>query len=373
MENGLLVIGSPGETADTRYGAAHVLEYDGAQWNEVARLEASDFEPGMWFGGALSMQGDLVVVGAPNDDSSCVDPYGFACGSAYVFRSTGSEWIQETRLVNPLSESNRGFGSTVALAGDDILVSCGVQVFVFEQVGGEWVEQQTVTASNGAALNSAIAADGDVALAGGSSSEAGRSAGAAFVFRATGGLWAEEQKFLPDGSVAHAALGSAVAIAGVTAVAGVPFDDGAAVDAGAAYLYAFDGRNWVADTKLVAPDAEPGDQFGAAVALGAGLILVGAPQEDETDQDAGAVYVYAFDGADWAFETKITLSGDAPQAHFGAALALSEDVAVGHRGAGVRPGARHGIRLSPRPHRLDRGNATAHERERGWRPVRVRR
>jgi LPXTG-site transpeptidase (sortase) family protein len=136
-------------------------------------------------------------------------------------------------------------------------------------------------------------------------------------------------------------FGYAVAIDGNTAVIGARNADpdlggGALQDAGAAYVYTYNGKTWVLDATLTAKDAQPGDTFGVAVAISAGRILVGATGVDLQDpnhknqelQDAGAAYVFTRSGGSWLQQTKLTADDYAEEDSFGSAVAIYQNTAV---------------------------------------------
>ena len=51
-------------------GSAYIFVRSGTSWSQQAKLEASDAAAGDNFGGAVSISGNNVIVGAPfNDDS----------------------------------------------------------------------------------------------------------------------------------------------------------------------------------------------------------------------------------------------------------------------------------------------------------------
>jgi hypothetical protein len=103
-------------------------------------------------------------------------------------------------------------------------------------------------------------------------------------------------------------FGSSVAVDGDVMVVGAR-DDANSLDAGAAYIFRHDGTTWVEEVKLTDPSAAEKDRFGDAVAISGGVVLVGAPRDDDKDGDAGSVFVYRYDGASWAQEAKL-FTGD---------------------------------------------------------------
>ena len=87
----------------------------GATWSQQAKLTAADAEVGDSFSGSVALAGDTVLVGA-----SFAGPEN--AGSAYVFVRSGAAWGQQAKLVAGDAEEFDIFGSSVALAGDTIVV-----------------------------------------------------------------------------------------------------------------------------------------------------------------------------------------------------------------------------------------------------------
>ena len=120
-------------------------------------------------------------------------------------------------------------------------------------------------------------------------------------------------------------FGASVSALGARVAVGAPGHAGA----GAVFLFAFDGATWNPEATVIPNQAGPGDGFGAALALGQDVLVVGAIGDDRVQEDAGAVYVYrrAETGA-WRLEE--TLLPPAPARGFGHSLAIWGDtVAVG--------------------------------------------
>ncbi|MFN0058624.1 MAG: hypothetical protein ACKVX7_09235 [Planctomycetota bacterium] len=95
-------------------------------------------------------------------------------------------------------------------------------------------------------------------------------------------------------------------------------------------------------TKLRASDGAAFDEFGAAVAIDGGLIVIGAPKDDPMGSDSGAAYVFRFVGTEWQEEAKLVPSDGVQNDLFGAAVAVSGDVIVVGAYAGVSLGSLRG-------------------------------
>lgn len=177
-------------------------------------------------------------------------------------------------------------------------------------------------ASDGAAqdaFGSDVAISGEVAVVG---ALFHAPAGAAYVFRRSGGVWAEEIKLTPSGVVTSDRFGRCVAVDGNVIVVGAPEDDEEAPNAGAAYVFRFDGAVWVEEQKLTPFDGSIGMIFGTACTVSGDTLAV----SNNRFGTPNSVYVYAFDGVEWNFEQKLDAPAGAEQ--FGVDLDLSGDVLV---------------------------------------------
>ena len=94
-------------------------------------------------------------------------------------------------------------------------------------------------------------------------------------------------------------FGFAVDIDGNTALIGAALEDipgGGGFNAGAAYVFTFDGTSWIEIQKLTASDRAANNFFGSAVALDGTRALIGA---SAIGVIKGAVHVFDFDGTSW--------------------------------------------------------------------------
>lgn len=128
----------------------------------------------------------------------------------------------------------------------------------------------------------------------------------------------------PDDSATDDDVGQSVAMEGATVVVGAPGGDGVMADSGVAYLY--DARTEEMLARLLAPDGATLDRFGAAVAISNGLVLVGAPEENERGAGAGSAYL--FDAATGAPLSKVLASDGTTGDRFGTSVAMERSIAV---------------------------------------------
>ena len=283
-------------------GTAYVYVRSGTVWSEQAKLVSSDGASSDWFGRALAISGDTIVVGAPQDDDS-----GSNSGAAYVYVRTGTVWTEQPKLVASDAAAGDNFGEAVAIDGDTLVVgspydddlgSSSGSAYVFTRSGGVWSQQAKLLPSDGDTLDAfgwRVAVDGASAVVGAYKSGLGSStgAGAAYVFTRSGAVWSQQAKLSALDGASGDNFGWPVAIRGDLVAVGAPLDAPAGAGSGSAYLYARVGAAWSEVEKLVASDAAAGDGFALSLDVDAGTIAVGAYQDDTpAGSGTGSAYVF---------------------------------------------------------------------------------
>ncbi|MFO0981519.1 MAG: FG-GAP repeat protein [Planctomycetota bacterium] len=319
-------------------GSAYVYRYNGTQWVEDQQLIPSNGLAGDRFGVSVAIHGDVIVVGAYQDDTSA----GGEAGSAYVFRFNGAQWVEEDQLAASDGAADDEFGRSVAVFGDYIAVGAHLDnltgandagsVYIYKYSGAIllWEEQQKLTASDFAASDGfgyAVALLDDTLLAVGAPNDntgAGADTGSVYLFRRTA-TWGETQKLTASDAAASDHLGISLALDGDLLVAGAYTDDHGATDQGAAYVFRDNGTQYVEEKKLIAADAAASDDFGRSVSVLGNLILVGAELDDEVSNDCGSAYLFRYVGANcgWVQDIKKVASDRATSDHLGIAVAIT--------------------------------------------------
>jgi len=296
LSGGTLVVGVPGEGD----GAAYVYAYRPREggWLLQARLAAP--APRGYFGRALALQGDLVVVGAPTDGGT---------GAAYLFRRSGTgAWEPAGRLTGRDTGTGDFFGGALALDGNHLVVGAALHddvaagaagavaprrgaAYVFALGNGVWAEEAELCSCDASAwdyLGSSVGLSGDTAVVGNAKQHA-----AAHVFVRGPSGWLEEAELHAAEDEPQSAFGHQVAVSGDWAVVGAPFGREGLRAAGEAYAFRRTSQGWTRYQLLDTDD--PGahlDCFGDAVAIDGESIAVAASADDDAGADLGAVYVY---------------------------------------------------------------------------------
>lgn len=197
LSGDVALIGAMGANASgTDSGAAYVYRHDpvSGAWNEEAKLLASDGLPWDWFGAFVALSDDLAAIGSTGNDAN-----GAGSGAVYLFRydAVAKQWNEEAKLL--ASDGSQGdiFGRGVAVEGDVVLASAikaglGGQAYVFrhDTVKGQWEEQKIILASDGELgfrFGWSVALSGNLALIGDIQGYSGYDTGAAYICDVTPG------------------------------------------------------------------------------------------------------------------------------------------------------------------------------------------
>ncbi len=106
-------------------GKTYVFENRGGGWVEAAQLVASDGQNGDFFGDSVAIDGDRILVGAPDAAGDKAKT-----GAAYLFERNSTGWVQTAKLTSPTPELADWFGWAVALEGETALIAAPVVLWM---------------------------------------------------------------------------------------------------------------------------------------------------------------------------------------------------------------------------------------------------
>jgi len=245
-----VVVGASWEdTGGQQAGAAYVFTRSGTTWTQQQKIQASDRQASDYFGGSVSIDGDTVVVGAIGEDTGAN-----SAGAAYVFTRSGTTWTQQAKIQASDAQAVDQFGWSVSISGDIVVVGAYEEdtggtnagsAYVFTRSGTTWTQQQKIQASDAEAgdyFGYSVSISGDIVVvgAGGEDPSGFTDAGAAYVFARSGTTWTQQRKILASDFDSNDYFGRSVSIYGNTVVVGADHEDTGAADAGAAYIFTAD-------------------------------------------------------------------------------------------------------------------------------------
>ncbi len=147
-------------------GAAYVFAQSGGKWTQQAKLSASDGAAFDEFGSAVALSGGTALVGAYNNAN---------LGAAYAFVQSGTQWQQQAKLTNASGSPQDNFGSAVSVSGDMALIGSPFRGYgtgagyLFLRQQSAWTFQTKLIAQDWATsdeLGRAVAFSGSVVILG---------------------------------------------------------------------------------------------------------------------------------------------------------------------------------------------------------------
>ncbi|HFE63055.1 MAG TPA: T9SS type A sorting domain-containing protein [Caldithrix sp.] len=309
-------------------GAAYVYHKSGNNWVEQDKIVANDAAAYFFFGTAVSIDNDRLIVGATGANTGI--------GAAYIFYWNGNHWIEEGKIVPSDGANGDGFGTAVSISGDYVVVGASGKAltkgvaYVFHRNGSQWTEEFIIVANDGMAADRfgcAVSLESDRVLIGARGDDPnGAASGSAYLFSRNGINWNEEQKVWASDGVQGEGFGSVIHLSGNRCIVGAP--NAGPFNTGKAYIFRKDGGNWTEEKILTASDAAMEKKFGSSVAISGELAVVGSSKDNENGNESGSGYVYLYNGIDWVENVKLLPSDGAAGDEFGSSAALDGYTAI---------------------------------------------
>lgn len=312
MHGNYAVVGAPGDdiAANANQGSVYVFFYNGSNWVEQAKLIAGDGSAEDRFGHSVSIHGDYIIVGAPYDDVGANNSQ----GSAYIFIRSGNTWTQQTRITGGSATAGDFFGNAVSIHGDFVVVgapndnvgSNNLQgtAYFFNRSGTVWTQTNYVTIPGGAAddrFGTAVDLTADYAAIGAPFDDhtSETNAGSAHIFQRTGISWSHMQTLTQLPAATNKSLGKSVSIDGNRVVIGGEDPN----STGKAYVFQYNNSSWDAMSSLhLLLNANPQATsygFGDQVSMSGNFIITGKWNEFNNIAGDGEAVLFETDGTSY--------------------------------------------------------------------------
>ena len=124
-------------------GAAYIFVRNGNNWSQQAYVKSANSDTYDFFGTAVDISNDTVVISAKSEDSNATGINGDASnnsakssGATYVFTRTGTNWSQQAYIKASNTHRDYWFGSSVAILDDVLIVGSRLESSNGIGVGG---------------------------------------------------------------------------------------------------------------------------------------------------------------------------------------------------------------------------------------------
>jgi hypothetical protein len=253
-----------------------------------------------------------------------------------------SVWSQEALLLPASVDPVDKIGEKVAISGDTVILGAPLDddagtdagaAYIYTRSGGTWTLEQKLQTSDAQANDGdngmAFAISGDTAVIGTQDEDStALSAGSIYVFTRSGTTWTEQQKIQASDAAENDRFGVSVGIDGDTIVVGAQYEDDTDSNAGSIYVFTRSGTTWTQQQKIQPSDVAAYDEFGTAVAIDGDTIIAGSIWDDDVNSGSGSAYIFTRSGTTWTQQQKLTPSVSEGGSRFGTAVSINGDTAV---------------------------------------------
>ena len=318
-------------------------------WGDCSMNNISDYNPvgasdgsaNDDFGYTVSISGNYAILAAPLATVGANTNQGMV----YMYFFNGNNWVQQQKLTASDGASGDYFGASTSISGNYAIVGAVSDdigsntdqgsAYIFFYNGTSWVQQQKLMAADGAAndyFGFSVSIQGNYVVVGAERDAVGANPfqGSAYAFFYNGSNWIQQQKLTAADGAANDAFGSSVSISGNYIVIGAIDDDiGANINQGSAYIFFYDGSSWAQQQKLTANDGKQNDDFGLSVSVSGSYIIIGAELAKIGSNGQGAAYVYYYDnGSSWVQQQKLAAADGHDNDRFGHWVSISGNYAI---------------------------------------------
>jgi hypothetical protein len=312
------IVGAKQDCEDQiRSGAAYIYHREGHQWIKETKIKASEPVKDEYFGYTVDIEGSTAIIGTY-----------FGNGAAYIFEKSSDRWVQKKRL-SPCSDGNAHFGQSVSISGNTIVVGAPQDgnsdqgsAYIYVKENEEWKHQDTIQQNSYGAsqrFGYSVSIDGDyVAVGIPYAVNSNYYNGHVLVFFRSQGSWSKIQD-IPYYSSSHNYFGFSVSISGQYLIGGCNNQN-------YAYIYKLNGQSF-REIKRITPN-DTASHFGNSVSISGSYAIVSASYDTDYLSSQGSAFIYKLIDDNCYFHSKILASDSASSDLFGCAVSITDDYAI---------------------------------------------
>ena len=301
----LIVGAAAGLRAEEDVNTAWLYAKQGNKWRLAHTIQARGLGTDSDFGASVVAHGDMVAVSAPRaHPGGLVELYSFA----------DERWTHAATLRPEDDEGVVGFGQSVAMYDETVMVASLEAIYVFTGEGRDWELAARLYPSAEDGLPTQVALEEDLLAVGILSFDGWL----VDVYKRVDGEWTHSSAIHPS-FTDTSRFGRSISLdAGRLAVGG---------DA-VVTIFTEAQRGWVPLATLGCPVPSARESFGSAVALQDYYLVVGASGSRGPAPNAGCAFIFEETSRGWRFQTQLTAEDTSIDTSLGSAVAIRNDTVV---------------------------------------------
>jgi FG-GAP repeat len=300
----------------TNAGCVFVYKKNEGNWDYVQQLLPDVPKANILYGSALALSGNILVVGSAYWDTHLVNK-----GKVWYYEWDGAAFQFLDSLVISPGTAEDNFGFSLALRGNMLVVGApqentngadagGIYVYTFNEGTKRFGSRVRLSAPNAKAgdkLGYAVDIDGAYVAAGAPFHPfgAGVNKGIVHVWTGSGVSWGyQDSCTFASASTNYERLGLFLSLSGINLVCGANYKLSASYNPGSAIWFKRSGSQW-SNTQEIRSDDTDNSSTVPQVITRNNWLLIGNSAEDNIPGPTGNVWVYALENNEWVRKRRI--------------------------------------------------------------------
>jgi FG-GAP repeat len=300
----------------TNVGCVLVFKKNGGRWDYVQHIVPDVPKSNILYGSALAISGNILVVGSAYWDTHLTNK-----GKVWYYEWDGAAFQFLDSLVISSGIAEDQFGFSLALRGNMLVVGApnentngadagGIYVYTFNEGTkrfGSRVRLSAPNAKTGDKLGYAVDIDGAYVAAGAPFHPfgAGVNKGIAHVWTGSGVSWGyQDSCSFASASTNYERLGLFLSLSGTNLVCGANYKLSASYNPGSAIWFKRSGSQWSNTQEIRSDDTDNGSTVPQVITRN-NWLLIGNSAEDHIPGPTGNVWVYALENNEWVRKRRI--------------------------------------------------------------------
>ncbi len=304
-----VIVGAPQNEASVNPGILNAgtatIYAESGGWAEITTLTYPSPMNNDHFGWSVDINGNYAIIGTPDDDGLNTNQ-----GGARIFFFNGTTWAVQSQLNE--AGTNFHYGQSVSLIHENT-AAIGIPGFtgngkvdIYTRSGTTWSQTFEIINTGTNNTGSHVVLSGNKICVGAFATNTG--IGRFYIYYYNGTTWLPEYESPSATAYSLAFQGNYVALGSGSDVS----------------VYWFNGSAWSLQASLVSNDFVNNDDFGHSVSIDGDYILAGAPRNDiNANSNQGSVYVFRRNGSSWIQVGNITDAQGVTDAFFGQSVDIS--------------------------------------------------
>lgn len=269
IEDDTIVVGARGDNNNT--GSTYVFTREDGVWTETVKLVADDAVEEMFFANTIDFENSTIVVGALYESETYPKS-----GAVYVFTEQDGVWTQSQKLKESTPGPYGRFGSSVSLEGDLLLIGAPSYLNYPQSAGkailyqrnpenGLWSPLQNLVASDATSnsyFGNYVEIHNEQIFVSAMSDPTGVDGnGAVYRFEQVNQVWVEQQKFSSPDAYTSDFYGVSFVAANDMLLISARYDDDVTFNTGSLYLYGFPQNPTITIDDVSVTEADDGSRL----------------------------------------------------------------------------------------------------------------